>query len=112
MKSLSELLVKFIMATKDKRMKWSGGQGGIFSCSLLEKYSVEIWEWDNRDEETSGISIQLKKGSLVMDRIIAPDFAKDYQILEELYAEARRSAYNIDEVIDEIDDFLSSDGEL
>ncbi len=111
MRNILNLVPQLLKATENGKLHWQAESvSRSYVCSLGGRF-VRIFEWTDDEAEVSGLTAQLRQdlgwNADVLDGITASSFASDYETLRELHLAARRSAHNVDAVIDELEKTLS-----
>ncbi|UYO42747.1 hypothetical protein KQX63_15200 [Rhodopseudomonas palustris] len=108
MKTLEDLLPKLIKSTEDKKLTWIVSSTG-FECHIGNQ-DVKTWAWFDEGSETNFVTVQLRAGPdfnpTILDSVTAGDFESNYNIVSSLHSAARRSAHNVDAIIENISDKL------
>jgi hypothetical protein len=110
MRKLLDLVPKMLDATEEGRLKWEPRTSNMFGC-VLKDLTVQLWVFTDEESDTSGVGLSLsnpKRPFENMDTAIARDFESDYGLLFKLFSAARRSALNIDAVINDLDSELNN----
>jgi hypothetical protein len=88
-------LVNFIVAsTENGTIRWEATAGNSFVASLKGDHTVVI---DTKENEPDTLYLRNREGQV----ILSID-ATDYHVVGRLFELARRNAYDVDTVIDEI----------
>ena len=103
MNKKEELIKKLIESTKDKRISWKPSGNSGFCCNIGNTL-IEISIQDSyRGSHYSSIKM------LIMDRqLIMFDEQFSSTEAKELFEEARKSAYNTEQFIDKVIEYLKS----
>ena len=106
MKTLEDIIPKITERTKDGSLKWETSPITDAYLAPLGKYYVRTWTWTDENDGTNGISIGLlktKSESTFIETVYTDTFSTKYSRYEELHSYARRSALNLNKIIDDID---------
>ena len=110
MKSIDDLLGILRDLTYEDKLRWEDDDALTNSFQAeLPKYHVRIFEWTDEDDGTSGLTAQLFTGNgfgNVVDSSTANQFSSRYPTLLEVYIAARRSARNVSETIESLEEEL------
>jgi len=101
MKSLSDLLDSLLTATELGTLKWETDFGQDNFITRIADHKVRASSWYDGNSETDGITISLLDASsdTVLDRVVADKFSPRYAELTELFEAARRSAFNVSDIV-------------
>jgi hypothetical protein len=108
MRSLENLLESLANATEQDKLSWRNDSTDTYVASLPNDYVVYVWQWFDEDSGTTGITAKLEQRGQLLDKVMADEFRSSFSALSRLYDSARRSANNIDAVIDDVEKVLSS----
>ncbi|MCZ8377110.1 MAG: hypothetical protein O9342_17195 [Beijerinckiaceae bacterium] len=107
MKSIEDLLPLIDRKTRENSLKWSRETSDSFYCKILH-YKIRIWKWTDVNTDESGYSIaMIDKSNETIDSILASEYNTKYERMENVFSIARRSALNVDSVIEEIEEALN-----
>lgn len=70
------------------------------------KYTISTWEWSDQENDVEGYSVGIYEGEKQLDFVRADPYSPRYSRLEDFYRMARRSALNVESIIDEIEKTL------
>jgi hypothetical protein len=110
--NIDELLPKVQLATEKRKLAWGGDLVDVYEAVLGDqKLRVEYALDDSSDEPFYRFSIYKIRNNMLdpevfLDRIVADRYRGPYSELERLFAEARRSALGLDQVMLDIDSKL------
>ncbi|MBD9445740.1 MULTISPECIES: hypothetical protein [unclassified Rhizobium] len=105
MKTLEDLIPKLSDKTRDGSIRWMPGPNTQYKTEF-GKFRVHVWKWQEPEDETEGISIGLRTGddnNPFLDVIAFDTYSSRYSRLDDLYSMARRSALQIDLIIEDAD---------
>jgi len=109
------LIAKLLEKTKGRKVEWKGTyESTTFICALEGKYSFEIEKGvtSNRNPYRRLTMKDNLEGEVFVAFAVVPDVDTSdqndqlFQMLDELYQQARRVALDIDRKVDEISDIL------
>ena len=105
MRTLEDLVPKLIEKTKTGSVKWRQTELPSKFDATVGRQEIVVWEWTDEDDETKGISIGIRSAGSpgLADVIYYNSFSQNYQKLEDLHNSARRSALNVEKMVDELD---------
>ncbi len=108
MRTIDDILPTLVDATNSGKLDWR--QGDIddgYSVPIGPVFTFLVWHWFDDIEETSGFTAQLRKGTIVVDALRATQYSPKFGALEAVHEAARRSYYNVDEAIGEVEGELA-----
>jgi hypothetical protein len=110
MRAIDELIETLIEVTEAEKLKWErDGPSRSSFRARLGKRAVAIWEWSDPEEGIAGITLQLLDAKdQVLDAAQADEYGKKYTRLRLMFDVARRSAFDVDAVIGELQDELAA----
>lgn len=103
-KRLLDLIPQIESATEKGEVTWSQESEHVFSAKV-GKYSVFSWSGEELDG-ANFFSASLRSGDATLDSVTALEYEENFKPLSNFYACARRSALNVEAVIDEIESIL------
>jgi len=106
MKTIEDLVPKLLIKTNEGSLRWKETQSSETYEAEMKNNSIRIWEWEDQNDGSEGITIAVMKGTEVLDSIYYDKYAIQYERFRLLYAAARRSALSLDKVYDALDDEL------
>lgn len=115
MKTLETLLPRLIRATEEGRLKWQSAQISGFETALPNATTLRIYDWQDEDTGVEGVRLVLKATNVNqlagkvgdLDFVDASELEPGNNALFRLLMLARRSANNVESIINEIEQFLS-----
>ncbi|MCP9232634.1 hypothetical protein NMG46_20605 [Mesorhizobium sp. LMG 17147] len=101
MKTIEEMLPIVMAATADSRLKWT--KKDLTLSTRVGKYRIDVWEWSDHENDNNGFSVGIYEGDNQIDYITADQYSPRYSRVEDFYRMARRSAFNVGAIIDDIE---------
>lgn len=101
MQSIEDLIDPLIEATQKGQLVWEVS-GSLFETEL-DPFTVRTWTGINDNDDSSFVSVALfdNRGEM-LDNTAADEYEASYPRLRLLHTTARRSAHNVDVVIDDL----------
>jgi hypothetical protein len=107
MRSLEDLLPLLKSRTESGAIRWDANGSGF--AAEFAGHEFFIWQWTDPSDDTIGFTLNLKNDKeLIIDSIVSGEFDPNKERLAQLYGVARRSAYSVDEVIDDLERALKA----
>ncbi|MEI1251994.1 hypothetical protein [Rhizobium aouanii] len=107
MRTIDDILPTVQEATADGKLHWKDYDMPESYEAQIGPFLVRIWQWQDNDDDTSGYTVQLLRGSKVMDTARASQYGSKFGLLEAVFEGARRSYLNVDEVIADLEGELA-----
>jgi hypothetical protein len=102
MRSLRDLLAPLRQKTEDGSLEWDEVGPDTFE-SEIKTYKLRTWAYWDHVQETNVVVIQIRDGKeRVFDEVRANQDDISFERINALHLAARRSAYNVDEVVSDI----------
>jgi hypothetical protein len=106
-RTIDDILPGVHDATNEGKLVWYSDDMPDSFSTKIGFYRLQIWNWYDSDDNTSGYTAQLSQGGKILDAAKASQYGSKYGILEAVYEGARRSFHKVDEVIDDIETELA-----
>lgn len=104
MQSIEDLIEPVVEATTAGSLRWKQEGHSTFVLKL-PRHIINVWSWSDDDDGSTGITAQLRLTNAandLLDATSASEFSPRYNKLSTLLSNARRSALDVDSVIDSI----------
>ena len=104
MQSIEDLIEPITDATASGALRWEEESENRYSVRL-PKHAVGVWSGIDEDDGSRWVSVELRGREVsgaVLDSTTASEFSPRYDRLLRFFQAARRSALNVDSVIDSI----------
>ncbi len=107
MKTILSLLGTLKKATENDKLSWTiEGKWG-FASVLPDGHKIVVWEWADGNTGTPGVSVSLEdKEGTTIDQSMADEFNPKYADLRDLLQAAKRSAHDVNSVIESLEKVL------
>lgn len=106
MRSIENLIPSIIEATHNGKLAWENNWSTQYQTTLAG-YHIQVWNWSDENDGSTGYSISLSRGDQVVDTMRASEYGSNYGILETVFEAARRSYFRVDSIIDTLEDELT-----
>lgn len=105
MKTIEDLIPKLVEKTRQGALTWSKAETTDNFKATLKNYLAQVWEWTDQEDGSEGISFSVKpiRNPENFDTIYYDKYSSKYNRLKELFDVARRSALNLDKMVDDIE---------
>jgi hypothetical protein len=107
MKTILSLLPSLRKATENDKLSWLSEGKDRFLTTLPDGHQVVVWGWVDDDTGAMGLSVCLRdKSGEMIDISTADQFSPEHGDIERFFSAARRSAYDVTSVIEDLEKVL------
>jgi hypothetical protein len=101
MRTIEEMLPIVNQATLDGRLSWKKERSKFLTT--VGDYAISTWEWSDQNTDASGYSVDISRDGSQIDYIAVDEYSSKYNSVQSLFQNARRSALNVEAVINDIE---------